>query len=207
LQPLAEHTTLAYDGLTHRFTYGVNFSHQISATRTLATAFGGGAELVNIGTNQYWHPTYFASIGTDIGRSWSLHGNYSYMTVMLYSPLAAPDSYPTQTLVAGVGGDLTENLSLGMHFGASHGNVPANQSITGTAGQYSGVNGGAQLRVRLTTAWSAVASANYFRSNLVGAAAQFMRSSGNYEKTTLLGGFTWNVPLLDSGRTGRRSPG
>jgi hypothetical protein len=203
----AEQSGLSYDGMSHGFTYGINLSQPIGATRTLAIAFGGGVDLVDLGTDQYWQPTYFGSIGTDIGRSWSVHGNYSLQTLMLYSPLSAPDAYATHTLTFGVGGDLARSLGLGVHFGASRGEVQANQSITGSAGHYYGVNGGAQLSVRLSAGWSAVMSGNYYSSLLDGAAAQSVRASGDYTRTTLLGGFRWNVPLLDPRRTGRRAPG
>jgi hypothetical protein len=129
------------------------------------------------------------------------------LTLMLYSPLAAPDSYLTQTLTFGVGGDLTGNLDVGVHIGASRGEVQANQSITGSAGHYYGLNAGAQFSVRLSAGWSAVVSGSYYSTELDGAAAQFVRSSGDYTRTTLLGGIKWNVPLLEPRRTGRRSPG
>jgi hypothetical protein len=196
----AEQTGLVYDGLRHGITYGLNWSVPLGRSRTLAASFGGGAELVDMNTGRYWQPTYYASLGTDIARTWSISTNYSQVNAMLYSPLTPPDSYLTQTLSLGLGGDLAGNLGLVVHVGATKGDVGAIQSITGSAGQYIGMSAGTQLSFQLSGGWSAVMSASYYKSELSGAASQSIHSAGIFERKAVRGGFTWNMPFLGSGR-------
>jgi len=200
----ADQAGFQYDGFTHGFSLGFQRSQQLSRTRSLAIGVGGGADLVNTdGSNRYWQPTYYASLGTDIGRSWVVSANYSQTSAMLYSPLSAPDSYLTQTAILSVGGDLSRTLSLVVNVGATMGDVAGANSVTGSPGHYVGVNSGVQLSTRLWSGWSAVVSGNYYRSELSGAAKQFLVSSGDFQRTSVRGGLTWNVPLLNSGRSGR----
>jgi hypothetical protein len=199
----AHQTGLIWDGLQHGLTYGLNWSVPLGRSRTLAASVGGGADLVDMNTGRYWQPTYYASLGTDIARTWSVSTNYSQVTAMLYSPLAPPDSYLTQTLGLGVGGNLAGNLALVVHVGATKGDVGAIQSITGSSGHYIGLSAGTQLSVQLPGGWSAVMSTNYYKSELSGAASQLMQSAGIFERKAVRGGFTWSMPLLNSGR--RRS--
>jgi hypothetical protein len=167
----ADQAGFQYDGFTHGFSLGFQMSQPISRTRSLAIAVGAGADLVNTsGNNRYWQPTYNASLGTDIARSWVVSANYSQTSAMLYSPLSAPDSYLTQTAMLSVGGDLSRILSLVVNVGASMGDVAAGNSVTGLPGHYVGLNSGVQLSTRLWSGWSAVVSGNYYRSELSGAA-------------------------------------
>jgi hypothetical protein len=195
---------LVYEGFTQSFALGFNLSQPLGPTRTLEISAGGGASQVGLGSDPYWQPSYYARFATDIRRTWIASANYSQMTTMLYSPLSAPDPYLTRSLMISVGGDVSRDLQLVMNAGASQGNVTASHSVTGSSGYYTGLNAGAQLTARLTSGWSAVIGANYFESQLSGAAKQFQVSSGNFERASLRGGLTWNLPLLGTRRVGRR---
>jgi hypothetical protein len=197
---------LNYNGLAHGFTLGLRKSQPISRTRTLAVAVGGGAELIDTGgTKRYWQPTYNASIETDIARTWVVSANYLRTSAMLYSPLSTPDSYVTQSALISLGGDLFTNVDLAVNLGASRGEVAAVNSLTGIPGRYTGLNSSVQVSIRMMAGLSAVVSANYYQSELNGAAKQLLLSADNFQRVSVRTGFTWNVPLLNPGR-GRRAP-
>jgi hypothetical protein len=197
-----------YDGLAHGFSLGFSKSQQLGPSRALRISVGGGAELIDAGsTRRYWQPTYNASLGTDIGRSWVVSANYTQTSTMLASPLSAPDSYLTQTAVISVGGSLLDNLDLTLNTGAARGEIAAINSVTGSTGRYTALNSSLQVRVQVLSGLSAVVSTNYYRSELNGAAKQFLLSSGDFERASTRVGFTWNVPLLGPAQSGRRPRG
>jgi hypothetical protein len=194
---------LVYDGLTQSLSLGFNLSQPLGPTRTLEFSAGGGASQVGQGGSSYWQPSFYASLATDIRRSWIVSANYRQMTTMLYSPLSAPDPYLTRYLMISVGGDVSRALQLVLNAGASQGDVTPPHSVTGSSGYYRGLNVGAQLTARLSGSWAAVMGANYFDSQLSGAARQFRFSSGNFERASLRGGVTWNLQPRGAGRVGR----
>jgi hypothetical protein len=181
----------------------VSLAQPISRTRSLEVAAGGGADRVLISSSEhYWRPHYFARFGTDIARSWTASASFTQSQNLLHSPLSAPDSYLTRSASVNVGGSLIRGTGLVISAGATRGEVPSAQSITGTAGNFTGLTGGAQVSFGLLRSLSAAVSANYFKSQLQGA-ANFARSSGVYQRMSARVGLTWSLPIYDSARRRR----
>jgi hypothetical protein len=91
-------------------------------------------------------------------------------------------------------------MDLVINGGATHGSVPANQSITTTDGDYTGLTAGSQLSFALARSLSAFISANYYRSELSGAANTLVPGTSTYQRNAIRGGFHWSLPLIDSSR-------
>jgi hypothetical protein len=190
---------LEYRGVSQVFSFGFSRTQPLSPTRTLVMNGGGGASSVSRGGAQYWQPMYYAGLSTDIGRSWSLSSTYLQSSEILTSPLSAPDSYLNQTLSIIVGGNV-QSVGLALFTAATRGEVAASNSVTGTSGHYIGLNSGAHLSKGLPGGWSAMFGVNYYRSELTGAAKQFLISSGMFQRTSMRLGFGWDAGLLRSDR-------
>jgi hypothetical protein len=103
-------------------------------------------------------------------------------------------------------GGFVQRLHLIIFTAATRGEVPANRSVTETTGHYIGLNSGTQLSTPLPGGWSLVFGANYYRSELNGAAKQFLISSGIFQRTSVRLGVTWSAPLIDPDRRRSRRP-
>jgi hypothetical protein len=195
-----------FDGVTHTVTYGFGWSVPITRTRTLGISAGGGGSAVENGGNpRYWLPTYYAGLKTDIARSWVFSADYLQFSTAVDSPLSSPDTYLTRSLLLTVGGNLTGRLSLAVNTGASTGHIAANQSITGTVGRFTAANASVQLALSLTDDLSAIGSVTYYQSELTGAANQItVPTSGDFRRSAVRAGLTWDLPLLRTGRVSRR---
>jgi hypothetical protein len=199
-----DQASLHYNNISQGFSLGFARTQPISRTRTLEMSGGGGADLIaNKGASRYWQPTYYASLATDIARSWSLSSDYRQTSWVLTSPLSAPDSYLNQTLSLSVGGNLQRDLDLTVFAAATLGEVAAPHSVTGTKEHYTGLNSGAQLSRGLWSGWSVVFAANYYKSELSGAAKQFLLTSGRIQRTSIRLGLSWNAPLFGLDRRAR----
>ena len=198
---------LQYDDITHGFTFGVSTSHSISQSRTLAVSVSGGANQINSQSRHYWQPTYYASVGVDIGRSWVASTSYFQTSYFLSSPLSAPDSYLSQSMTVSAGGNLARRVSLVLNVGASRGEVAAVNSVTGTSGEYTGYVSGAQVSFGIAAGWSASVSAHYYQSELLGAAKQFVPTTGAFQRASAWAGLTWNGILYESPRGTRERRG
>jgi hypothetical protein len=202
-----DQTGLQYDDVTHGFTVGVSTSHAVSQSRTLSVSVNGGANQINTQSRHYWQPTYYGSVGIDIGRSWVATTTYYQTSYFLSSPLSAPDSYLSQSLTVSTGGNLSRNVGLVFNVGATRGEVAAQNSVTGTSGDYIGFVTGAQISFGLGGGWSATTSANYYQSELRGAAKQFLPTTGAYQRAALWAGLSWNALLYESPRGTRERRG
>ena len=200
-------TGLQYDDRTQGFTVGVSATHPISQSRTLSIRVNGGANQINSSSGHYWQPTYSGTLGVDIGRTWVASATYFQTSYFLSSPLSAPDSYLSQSLMFSVGGNLSNNVNLVLTTGASQGEVAAVNSITGTSGDYSGLVSGGQLSFGLAAGWSARISLNYYKSELSGAAKQFVPTTGAFERASVWAGVTWSGRLYESPRSERPGRG
>jgi hypothetical protein len=208
----ANQTGVQYDDLHHSFTGMFRIAQPISRTRTLDISVGGGADLIKgtsssdptFSSEPYWRPTYYARIGSDIARTWTAVASYTQTQNLLHSPLSAPDSYTIHSAVLSSGGNLNQRMGLVLHAGVTSGEVPANHSITSTRGEYFGLTGGAQLSIGLISSLSAIVNANYFKSELSGAANVLAQGTGVYQRNSFRVGFQWTVPLYDSARNRRR---
>jgi hypothetical protein len=197
----AGQTGLQYDDLQHSFNVLFSLLQPLTRTRALNIAVGGGADMIDVDTtaDRYWRPTYLARIGTDIARSWTASASYTQTQNLLLSPLSAPDSYSTHSAVVSAGGNLIGPTSLLLQGGLTRGEVPASRSITGTSGEFVAMTAGAQLLFPLVRSLSGVISANYFTSELSGAAG-LGSPTGTYRRNSVRAGLRWAMPLYDSSR-------
>ena len=189
--------------LHHGIQAGFATGRQISATRTLSGSVGGGADRTHDGNQEHWSPAWYATVAVDLYRSWNLTANYRQTSVLVSSPLIAPDAYLTHAFVLGSGGQLARWLELVLNAGYTTGNAGAFTSAAGVPGSYRGYTGTAQFRAALAAGWSMVLSVNHYRSELSGAASQLLvQGSGAFSRSSARVGFVWSMPLYDSaGRT------
>jgi hypothetical protein len=200
-------TGLQYNDFTHTVTVRLSASKAISRSRTLSLDVSGGANQINSTNRHYWQPTYYGSVNVDIGRSWVASTTYYQTSYFLISPLSAPDSYLSQSLTVSTGGNVSRNIGLVFNVAASQGEVAAPNSVTGTSGDYTGFVTGAQISFGLPGGWSASTSANYYQSDLSGAAKQFALTTGAFQRASVWAGLSWNTMLHESPRAPRRGRG
>jgi hypothetical protein len=198
----AQQPGLQYSDVHHWFAVSVRRSQPISSTRTLEISAGGGWDMVQPtgASTRYWRPTYHARLATDIARSWTTALTYTQYQNLLHSPLSGPGSYITHSAVVSAGGNLSRSVGLVVNGGATYGSVPADQSITSTSGEYSGLTAGAQISFALARSISAFLGANYYKTDLSGAANALAIGTSTYQRNAVRVGFHWSVPIFDSSR-------
>jgi hypothetical protein len=186
----------------HTITFGAGVSRQISRTRTLAVSGAGGATHIDsYGARQvrqrFWKPDVSASANLDLGRSWTIAVDWRQSANVLPSPIISPQTFFSRSVNVSVGGHVGNRVEL--VFSAANSNGMVGRALPGDEGSYTGYTGNAQMRVGLTRWWSAIASVNHYQANLTGAAAAAIGTSPHFHTNSVMVGFGWSVPLIDSG--------
>jgi len=196
----AQQVGLERHDVVHGVTGGMQARIGISRSRALTLAGGGGADLIDVAgfANRYWQPNFYGNLGVDIGRSWVVSAHYSQASSVVNSPISTPDSYLTQSGVLSTSGGIGRRVDVVVNAGFTSGNVDAVHSVAGASGDFTGVTGAAQVRTALTSRWSLLVGVNYYRSELSGAASQFLQTPSDFQRTSVRLGMSWSIPLYDT---------
>jgi hypothetical protein len=185
----------------HTFTFGAGISRQISRTRTLSVSGAGGASHIDsygarVVRQRYWKPNVSAGANVDLGRSWTLAADWRQSANVLPSPIIGPQTFFSRSVNISVGGHLGERIEL--VFSGANSNGILGRPLPNEEGSYKGYTGNAQVRLGLTRWWSAIASINHYQALLTGTAAEALGTSRNFHTNSVMVGFGWSVPLIDT---------
>ena len=193
----------------HTITFGGGIHREISRTRTLALSGGGGASHIDSSgfravRQEYWLPNVYATVNLDLGRSWTVAVDWRQSASVLPSPVIGPRTFFSRSAHVSLGGQLGRRIEL--VFSGANANGVVARSVLGDEGSYKGYTGNGQVRIGLTRWWSAIASINHYQAFLSGSAAEALATSPNFHTNSVMVGFGWSVPLLNTAadRSGAR---
>jgi hypothetical protein len=152
--PLVEHT----------LTVGPVWQKQVSRTRRVEISASVGAQYVETVTRgdervnvEYWVPSGSAGMRVDLGRTWSLWGDYNRGTTVL--PQVTTTALTTDAVSLSTGGRLGNRAQLSFTTGYAKG---GSNAATGGTDDYTTVLAGAQFQYRLNRRFSATATYSYY---------------------------------------------
>jgi hypothetical protein len=159
---------------------------------------GGGAghvettERLGGAPAEYWTPSAFGTARLDVGRSWSLSGDYRRSTTVLQGATAEP--YAADTAQISVGGDLQRWLETVFTVGYGSG-VSGQSSQDLLEGRYDAYTAGMQMRFRLPAGWSSIVSFTHFDYRLNAVASRLLDAASDVQRNTVRVGLGWKLPL------------
>jgi hypothetical protein len=180
---------------------GFIYERRLSPTRAVSLSAGGGpsyvttVERVGGGPAEYWTPAVSGVARFDLGRSWSVSGDYRRSTTVVQG--STPEPYAAHTAQMSVGGDLQRWLESVVTIGYGRG-VSGQASEDILEGRYESYTAGVQARFRLASGWSSVVSFNHFEYDLNAAASVLLGASNHLTRNTFRIGVAWTVPLVTS---------
>ena len=184
-------------------TIDLGFHYQRRLSRTRQLSFSGGAGVTYVDTVeqstkaplQFWRPSGYGTVHLDVGRAWSLAGDYKQSISVLQG--VAPEAFVTRAGIISAGGLLRPWLESVFTAGYSNG-LAGERGSDRFPGSYDGYTGTAQLRVRLTRWWSSVVSFNRFQYRLNPEASHSLGVAPELHRNGVRVGFAWLLPLYGS---------
>jgi hypothetical protein len=197
------------DFVDHSLEGGVLYRRQVSRTRQVSFAAGGGSTYVDTTSRitgaplQYWAPSAYGNARLDIGRSWNVSGDYRRAVQVLEG--LNPEPYTSNVAVIRLGGQMTSRLDTVLSLSYANGV----NSLGGTvaAGKYDSVTGAAQTRYRWSKNWYSVVNYSRLQNHLNEIAARSLGVAQTIDRNSFRVGFTWILPLLNAPATPRAQPG
>jgi hypothetical protein len=122
---------------------GIDSGRSISLSRRTTLSFSTGSSLIPQGDKYYYRVTGDASLRREIGRTWTANLQYSRGLRFIE---AVPYPFLSDSVSAGVRGNLNRRWDLGASGGYSNGQV----GVIATNGTYGAYTGSAQLGVSIT---------------------------------------------------------
>jgi hypothetical protein len=184
--------------VTHTADLGFTYQRRLSLTREMSFSAGGGAghvettERLGGAPAEYWTPSAFGTARLDVGRSWSLSGDYRRSTTVLQGATAEP--YAADTAQISVGGDLQRWLETVFTVGYGSG-VSGQSSQDLLEGRYDAYTAGMQMRFRLPAGWSSIVSFTHFDYRLNAVASRLLDAASDVQRNTVRVGLGWKLPL------------
>lgn len=158
-----EFENAAQNMTNHTMSGGFVYSRRLSRTRQVSVAADGGASYVEALSptsdtmRGYWTPTASASVGIDIGRSWSASADYNRMATVLER--VSVDTFYSNAVAVHVGGLIARRVDTTVMVGWTGGREAT--ALDGT-GRYETYTASAQLRYALARWCAAHVSYSYY---------------------------------------------
>jgi hypothetical protein len=150
--------------IEHTITVGPAWQRQVSRTRRVEISASLGAQYVETVTRgedsvnvEYWVPSGSATMRVDLGRTWSLWGDYNRGTTVL--PQVTSTALTTDAVSLSTGGRLGNRAQLSFTTGWAKG---GSNAATGGTDDYTTVLAGTQFQYRLNRRFSATATYSYY---------------------------------------------
>jgi hypothetical protein len=200
--------------ISHTLDVGLNYRRRFTRTRALTWSFGAGPQRLTIGDagsrvriDDYWASSGYATMRWDIGRSWSVAGDYRRSVSVLEG--VSPDPFLSNVALVTAGGFPRRWLESVFTVGYSNGETPRRIDVASLPGKYDGVAATAQARIRLSRFWSALLSFNHYQYYLNAFASESLRVAPELHRNAVRVGITWSLPLVGSfrGRPGLPADG
>ncbi len=180
---------------THTADAGLELERAFSPTRRLVVSFGGGAiraftrerltrESVNV-----WLPAGYGALRLDWARSWSMSADYRRTVGALQG--ISGDAFTTDAGLVRVGGFVARPLELTLSAGYAEG-----QASIGTAGSYDTYTSTAQLRLLLSTKWSALVSYDHYQYDVRNIDPILRQLPTNVQRNAVRVGLAMNLPIV-----------
>lgn len=188
---------------THAADVTLELEHAFSPTRRLLVSFGGGAirafgrEQLTREDVRAWLPAGSGSVRLDWARTWSLSADYRRFVRALQG--MSSDPFTTDAGVVSFGGALARPLELTLSTGYVNGKATA-----GTPGAYDNYISTVQLRVQLSSAWSALALYDHYQYDVRHVDPILGQVPTSVERNALRVGLTMNMPIGRERSTQRR---
>jgi hypothetical protein len=176
---------------------GLAYTRAFSRTRRVSVAGGGGATYVRgIETStrrpyEYWAPSAYGNARLDLGRSWTLTGDYRRGVAVLQG--LTPEVFVSQTTMLSAGGYFASWLETVFSTAYAVG-----QTGAGVGQQYDTFAAVAQWRIRLARGLSSVVVFNHYRYFLDAAASESLGVSPELYRNAVRVGLSWSLPLYGS---------
>jgi hypothetical protein len=179
---------------THTADAGLELEHAFSSTRRLLVSFGGGAihaftreRLTREDTN-VWVPSGYGTLRMDWARTWSMSADYRRTVGGLQG--ISGDGFTTDTGLLRVGGFVSRPLELTLSAGYA-----AGRASTGGPGSYDTYTSTAQLRLLLSTLWSALASYDHYEYDVRNIDPILRQLPTNVRRNAVRAGLAMNFPI------------
>lgn len=193
---------------SHSLEIGLDLRKRFSRTRQLSISLGGGATRVLTHAQDgqpldYTTPSGFGSIRIDLGRTWSLSGDFRRDVSMIVG--FTDRSFETYTGSIRTGGQVSERVQLALAGTYSSGVAPIE-----TQGSYRSGTAGVQVNYRLTRWASLHSSYTYYNHHLADTIEIPEGLPRMFERNSVRLGVTFTFPLqggtgVTAGRPGRRT--
>jgi hypothetical protein len=183
---------------------GVNYTRNTSATRAFNIGARAGASRVysnrsaNLTPYTFWTPSFSASTGIDLGRTWSVHSDYRLAVSVPYALSVQQTPYVTHNVSGGVGGSLTERISIAGNTALTNGRTRT-PSLTGNQATYRGYTVSGQMNFAISTSMSAMFSVSHVVTKMNILASQNFGVVPNLQRTQARVGLSWTLPLIGRG--------
>jgi hypothetical protein len=180
---------------THTADAGLELERAFSPTRRLHVSFGGGGiraftrEWLTRESVTVWVPAGYGGLRLDWARTWSMSADYRRAVGGLQG--ISGDAFTTNAGLARVGGFIARPLELTLLASYAEG-----QASTGTAGAYDTYTSTAQLRLLLSTKWSAVVGYDHYQYDVRNIDPILRGLPTNAQRNAVRVGFAFNLPLV-----------
>ena len=182
---------------THTADAGLDLERAFSPTRRLVVSFGGGAiraftrERLTRESVTVWLPAGFGSLRTDWARTWSMSADYR-RTVGAIQGISG-DAFTTDAGLVRVGGFIARPLELTLSAGYAQG-----QASIGPPGSYDTYTSTAQLRLVLSTKWSALVSYDHYQYDVRNIALILGQLPTDVQRNAVRVGLAMDLPIVSS---------
>jgi hypothetical protein len=188
-RPLVGHTIQSGFDFTKRLSprRAVQFSFTLGASRNSAVT--GDVDLIEY---SFWTPAANASARVDLGRTWTLTGNYGRAV----TPLAGltGETYVADTVGYALGGDIGR-VGIALTGGAAIGSQGAGALQTS---DYTSYTQSAQANVPITDRLEVVAQYNWYRHDVTGTAEVASAVPTRFSRSSVRVGLTWELPIIST---------
>jgi hypothetical protein len=179
---------------THVAEAALEVEHAFSPTRRLLVSVGGGAirafgrEQLTLEDIRTWLPAGSGAVRFDWARTWSLSADYRRSVRALQG--MSSEAFTTDAGIVSFGGFLARPLELTLSTAYVNGKATA-----GTPGAYDSYTSTAQLRLQLSSAWSALASYDPYQYDVRHVDPIMRQIPTMIERNALRVGLTMNMPI------------
>jgi hypothetical protein len=179
---------------THTANAGLDVERAFSPTRRLLVSFGVGAiraftrERLAGEAVRMWLPAGFGSLRIGWARTWSMSADYRRFVRALQG--ISSESFTTDAGLVSVGGSIAKPLELTLSTGYANG-----QATIGAPGAYDTFTSTAQLRLQLSTTWSALASYDHYEYDVRNIDPVLRQLPTRVQRNAVRIGLTMNMPI------------
>jgi hypothetical protein len=183
------------------------YSRRLSPTRQLQLEVGGGSTHVSTlnATDRadlaYWMPAGRGSISWDIGRSWSLAGDYSRSANVV--PGVSLTSFATDAASASVSGLVSSRVEMSLTAMYSNGRSGG----ADTSGRFQNSSGSAQLLYAISRRYAASVNYDYYVYHFQDVSDLASGFPPDFDRHAIRVGFTIWLPLYGTHIDGGTSRG